>query len=78
MGKRKGHYKAKNGGGRGQFQKQHEAGKRAAKRGVKKEVAAKPGGFEQWAERMVENPLKFLEWTVGFILAAALIKILIT
>lgn len=78
MGKRKGHYKAKGGGGRGQFQKQHEAGKRAVKRGVKKEVAEKPGGFEEWAERMVENPLKFLGWTVFFILLAVSIKILTT
>jgi len=78
MGKRKGHYKAKGGGGRGQFQKQHEAGKRAGNRGVKKGVAAKPGGFEEWAERMVENPLKFLEYTALIVLAAALIKILTT
>lgn len=78
MGKRKGHYKAKGGGGRGQFQKQHEAGKRAAKRGVKKEVTAKPGGFEEWAESMVENPLKFLWYTVLIIFVAVIIKILIT
>ncbi len=78
MGKRKGHYKAKGGGGRGQFQKQHEAGKMAAKRGLKKEVAAKSGGFEEWAERMVENPLNLLGWAVGFILLAVSIKILTT
>ncbi len=40
--------------------------------------APKPGGFEEWAERMVENPLKFLEYTALIILAAALIKILTT
>lgn len=78
MGKRKGHYKAKGGGGRGQFQKQHEAGKRVVKRGLKKEVGEKPGGFEEWAERMVENPLNLLGWAVGFILLAVSIKILTT
>lgn len=76
MGKRKGHYKAKNGGGRGQFQKQHEAGK-AAKRKAQTKEKKTAGGFEEWAESMVENPLKFLGWTVGFIFAATVIKILI-
>lgn len=75
MGKRKGHYKAKHAGRTGQFFREHEAGKRPVKRGEKKEV--KPGGFEEWAESMVENPLKFLGWTVGFIFAATVIKILI-
>ena len=77
MGKRKGHYKAKGGGGRGQFQKQHQAGK-AVKKRSQTAAAEKPGGFEEWAERMVENPLKFLGWTVFFILLAVSIKILTT
>ena len=77
MGKRKSHYKAKGGGGRGQFHQLHEAGK-ATKKKVKQESEKTVGGFEEWAERMVENPLKFLGWTVGFILLAVSIKILTT
>ncbi len=79
MGKRKANLKAKH-GGKGRIQMQHEAGKRTGKRPVKpmpRTPAAKAGSFEEWAEKMVSNPLEFLSYTVFIIFVAVCIKMLI-
>jgi len=66
MGKRKGHYKAKGGGGGGRYQKPHERGKRTGRKAVPvQRIAPQDDGFWKW----------FVLWAVACVGIAFIVRL---